>query len=394
MKHIYDIGEIFMEEIKDEIDEVINEEESNGMEISRYAITSYRTDRSIDNLIKWKDHGKLIIPDFQREYVWNYKNCVKFIESILLGLPIPDLFVYKEIKDGNEIYNLIDGFQRVSTIEAFKTGVWKAGTPDERKFAITNKQSKWFGQTYETLSDEDKDFFNDYIFSLTIFDSAEKSESKKKLYMTEVFERINTGSIKLSEQEVRNAVYAGEVLNRIKSITNSNSFLKLTSNDGNIKQRKKAEEIVLRFATYYLAYKNYQNGLNKFCDKADRNFTSSKNEMLSNFLYYANKNEIEYNTILDKIVQALDILHEFDPQAFYARSRDNLKISDRVHEIFAEAVVIATIENPIFKKTATELEKFKEQIWNDEDLKKLFTTSTTTLENVKNRVELVKQFLG
>ena len=135
--------------IKDEIDELITEEESDGIEISRYAITSYRTDRSVDNLIKWKEHDKLIIPTFQRDYVCKYKNCVKLIESILLGLPIPDLFVYKEIIDGNEKYNLIDGFQRISTIEAFKTGIWKKGTPDERKFIITNKQSKWYGKTYD-----------------------------------------------------------------------------------------------------------------------------------------------------------------------------------------------------------------------------------------------------
>lgn len=378
----------------EEIDEVINEEANNGTEISRYAITSYRTDRSIDNLIKWKKQGKLIIPNFQREYVWNYKNCVKFIESILLGLPIPDLFVYKEIHNGNEIYNLIDGFQRISTIEAFKSGLWKEGTEEERKFVITNKQSRWYGKTYDTLSEEDKEFFNDYIFSLTIFDSVEKSEAKKKLYMTEVFERINTGSIKLSEQEVRNAVYAGNALDKIKEITALDSFLKLTNNDSCIRQRKKDEEIILRFATYYLAYKNYENGLNKFCENADRNFTSSKNEMLSNFLYYANKNQIPYNDILNNIVNALNILQQFDVQAFYARSRDNTKISDRIHEILAEAIVIATIENPLFSKTANDLEKFKEEIWNDEELKKIFTTATTSLENVKKRIDFIKNFLG
>lgn len=380
--------------IKDEIDELITEEESDGIEISRYAITSYRTDRSVDNLIKWKEHDKLIIPTFQRDYVWKYKNCVKLIESILLGLPIPDLFVYKEIIDGNEKYNLIDGFQRISTIEAFKTGIWKKGTPDERKFIITNKQSKWYGKTYDDLSDNDKDFFNDYIFSLTIFDSVEKDEAKKKLYMTEVFERINTGSIKLSEQEVRNAVYAGDAIGKIKELAKLDSFVRLTQKDEKVKERKKDEEIILRFATYYLANKLHKSNINKFSPDFDKSFTSSKNEMLSNFLYCANKNMIDYNVIFDKVKDALNYIQTFDVNAFYARSRDNQKISNRVHEIFAEALVISFIECGEFKKTSAEFEEFKENIWDNEECKKLFTTATTSLDNVLIRTEFIKKFLG
>ena len=375
------------------VDEVQKEEESDGVEIARYAITSYRTDRSVDNLIKWKKQGKLFVPKFQRDYVWKYKTCVKFIESILLGLPIPDIFVYKEVVEGNEKYHLIDGFQRISTIEDFKKGIWKEGTLLERKFKITNKQSKWYGKTYETLSDEDKEYFDDYIFSLTIFDSSEKSESKKKLYMTEVFERINTGSMKLSEQEVRNAVYSGEVLDKIKIITETESFKSLTARDSSILDRKKNEEIVLRFATYYLAYLRHLDGKNNFFDGADTLFSSSKNEMLSNFLYYSNKAAIDYENILEQVKIALGLISQFDNQAFYARSRDNTKISDKVHEILAEALVICAIELKSFSKDATFLEELKEKIWGDETSKETFIIATTSLDNVVKRVNYIKERL-
>lgn len=375
------------------VDEIQKEEESDGLEIARYAITSYRTDRSVDNLIKWKKQGKLFVPKFQRDYVWKYKTCVKFIESILLGLPIPDIFVYKEVVEGSEKYHLIDGFQRISTIEDFKKGVWKEGTALERKFKITNKQSKWYGKTYESLSEEDKEYFNDYIFSLTIFDSSEKSESKKKLYMTEVFERINTGSMKLSEQEVRNAVYSGEVLDEIKSITETESFKCLTVKDSSILDRKKNEEIVLRFATYYLAYQRHLDDKNSFFDGADTIFSSSKNEMLSNFLYYSNKAAIDYKNILEQVKIALDLISKFDNQAFYARSRDNAKISDKVHEILAEALVISAIELKSFSKDATFLEELKEKIWGDETSKETFIVATTSLDNVVKRVNYIKERL-
>ncbi len=384
MDNLYDL---------EEVEEVQNEEENDGVEIARYAITSYRTDRSIDNLIKWKKQGKLFVPKFQRDYVWKYKTCVKFIESILLGLPIPDIFVYKEINDAGERYQLIDGFQRISTIEDFKKGVWKPGTPMERKFKITNKQSKWYGRTYETLSQADKEYFDDYIFSLTIFDSAEKKEAKKKLYMTEVFERINTGSMKLSDQEVRNAVYSGTVIDDIKVIAEGSAFQFLTSRDKSVVDRKKNEEIILRFATYYLAYKCYIDNKNNFFDGADTSFTTSKNEMLSNFLFYSNKGFINYKDILTKISEALEYIKLFDAEAFYARSRDNTKISDKIHEILAESLVIATIELKEFSKNSVFFEELKEKIWSDEKEKETFTTATTSLDNVRKRVEYIKNRL-
>lgn len=375
------------------IEEVQEEEENDGVEIARYAITSYRTDRSVDNLIKWKKQGKLIVPKFQRDYVWKYKTCAKFIESILLGLPVPDIFVYKEIKDGCEQYQLIDGFQRISTIEDFKKGVWKAGTPQERKFKITNKQSKWYGKTYETLSQSDREYFDDYIFSLTIFDSAEKTEAKNKLYMTEVFERINTGSMKLSEQEVRNAVYSGKAIDDIKVVAESFAFQVLTSKDKTILDRKKNEEIILRFATYYLAYKRHCQNKNCFFDSADTLFTTSKNEMLSNFLYYSNKGSIDYKDILTKISEALEYIKSFDVEAFYARSRDNSKISDKIHEILAESLVIAAIELKEFSKNSAFFEELKGKVWGDEKEKEIFTTATTSLDNVRKRVEYIKSRL-
>lgn len=381
------------EKLEDMEDLIQDEEDVDGVEIARYAITSYRTDRSVDNLIKWKTQGKLCIPNFQRDYVWKYKTCVKLIESILLGLPIPDLFVYKEVSAGGEKYHLIDGYQRISTIEDFKKGIWKEGSSMERRFKITNKQSKWYGKTYDTLSQEDKDFFDDYIFSLTIFDSPEKKESKKKLYMTEVFERINTGSMKLSEQEVRNAVYSGIAIEKIKEIAKGHSFVCLTQNDQRIADRKKDEEIILRFATYYLAYTRYKKGKNSFYDSADTLFSSSKNEMLSNFLYFSNKNNINYEEILIHVADALNYIATFDPDAFYARSRDNTNLANRVHEILAEALIISAIELKTFSKDANYFELLKKHIWEEETTRELFTTATTSLDNVEKRTDYLKSRL-
>ena len=66
------------------------DENSEGIEIKRYAFNSFKIERSVRDILNWVEKGKIIIPEFQRDFVWSYNQSCKFIESILLGLPIPD----------------------------------------------------------------------------------------------------------------------------------------------------------------------------------------------------------------------------------------------------------------------------------------------------------------
>lgn len=84
-----------------EFDVIIDEENSSDdSKIERYQINTFTQDRAIETLLKWYDNKKLILPEFQRDYVWIYANSCRLIESILLNLPIPNIFLFK-IKDQN-----------------------------------------------------------------------------------------------------------------------------------------------------------------------------------------------------------------------------------------------------------------------------------------------------
>ena len=72
--------------------EMIDENFDEEIKISRYSFNSFKIERSIRDLLSLEERNKIVIPEFQRNFVWDYKQCCKFIESLLLGLPVPDFF--------------------------------------------------------------------------------------------------------------------------------------------------------------------------------------------------------------------------------------------------------------------------------------------------------------
>ena len=239
-------------------------ESTNGHKINRYEITSYVTQRTIESLIKWVEKGKIIIPDFQRDYVWPKSVASKLIDSVLLNLPIPNIFLYKINKDGEEIYYVIDGFQRIQTLKFFKEGIWNPNSNIKKDsitfneeqstvFKINYKSSEWIEKTYETLSSDDKFNYDEYLINLTIF---EQSNPDNKKSMFEVFERINTGSEKLSEQEIRNAIYTGKFLNLIRNRAKTPYLQKIIENDPIMRKRQNFVDLFLRFVSYYYLLEN------------------------------------------------------------------------------------------------------------------------------------------
>lgn len=148
--------------IVDENDFAYEENEENEQnELKRYQINSYSVDRAVETLIKWKRNNKLVVPDFQRDYVWSFSNCARLIDSILLNLPIPNIFVFKIVEKGEEKYILVDGMQRITTIDQFESGIWKQ-SGKERKFKINLKTSNWRNKGFSNLDESDKQFFYDY----------------------------------------------------------------------------------------------------------------------------------------------------------------------------------------------------------------------------------------
>lgn len=372
-------------------------ESTNGHKINRYEITSYVTQRTIESLIKWVEKGKIIIPDFQRDYVWPKSVASKLIDSVLLNLPIPNIFLYKINKDGEEIYYVIDGFQRIQTLKFFKEGIWNPNSNIKKDsitfneeqstvFKINYKSSEWIEKTYETLSSDDKFNYDEYLINLTIF---EQSNPDNKKSMFEVFERINTGSEKLSEQEIRNAIYTGKFLNLIRNRAKTPYLQKIIENDPIMRKRQNFVDLFLRFVSYYYLLEN-DFVLN------EKKISVSKRDTLNDICDFFNKkSEVEYIKYIDDVSKAIDTIYEFNQDALYGKKRNENKISTKIHSVFAEALVISVIKNNFeINITKEDFDKLKLELWDTDTFEEIFVQQTTAPKNIQKRIDKLIELIN
>ena len=369
------------------------QDNDNIVDISRYSFSSFGIERSIRDLIAWEERKKVIIPDFQRKFVWDFNKCCKFVESILLNLPIPNMFMFRDRSDDSEKYVLIDGLQRFTCIKQFINGIYDDGKK-KRDFKINIKNSKWKNMTFNLLEEEDKDAFNDYSIKINIFDSNDKDDSTKKLYMTEVFERINSGSEKLTDQEIRNAVYSSEATSVLKEASNNSKLKDLLSYSNKYSDNRcNDEEFILRVITYYNIYKKFIE--NNDCLLENFKITSSKKYMLSQYLYFASIGKIDIKDNIEKFNSAIDIIYEFSKNPFNSVDKENQKMAKSVHELTAEALIITVMLGNSINISSQQFDENKIKYWLETaDNDNPFYSSTTSRESILKRIKIMKSLLG
>ncbi len=164
-----------------------------------YSISSYGADYPIDHLVKQMQNGDIYMPLFQRSYVWNIATASRFVESLLLDLPVPGIFLAKEQEEQKLI--VIDGQQRLRTLQYFYEGTF---LPNGKKFALSGVVPRFSGATYNSLRDGDRRRLDDSTIHATIIKQNVPLDDDSSIY--HIFERLNTGSVPLQPQEIRSAI--------------------------------------------------------------------------------------------------------------------------------------------------------------------------------------------
>ena len=249
------------------------EDQEDDVRTSNYAITSYGADYPVDGLVKRIRKGDIYIPEFQRGFVWDIKTASRFIESLLIGLPVPGIFLSK---DQESKLIVIDGQQRLRTIQYFYDGKipihsdydLEENTTDGKVFALKldgndnsseESANKFNNKTYSTLSDEERRRLDDAIIPATIIKQDIPENDDSSIY--QIFERLNTGGIKLTSQEIRACIYHGE-FNKLLIELNKNSqwqdiFNGKTTSNFRPDPRMKDQELILRFLALHCASIDY-----------------------------------------------------------------------------------------------------------------------------------------
>lgn len=192
-----------------ELDETIAPDEEEATETLHFDIASYPADYTVKVLVeKWRD-GQLIIPDFQRAYVWTQPQASKLIESFLLGLPVPQVFLYKD-RESQKLL-VVDGHQRLSTIAQFYNEQFK----DLRIFRLAGVHKRWQGKRYSDLDEPDRLRLDDSTLRSIVIQQL-TPDDRESIYL--IFERLNAGGVKLNPMEIRKTVFHGPAIQLVERL--------------------------------------------------------------------------------------------------------------------------------------------------------------------------------
>lgn len=285
------------------IDEVEDEEPFDGEtpedeevipQVS-YDVTSYGSDPEVEVLVSRIGRGDILIPPFQRDYVWRQPEASKFIESLLLGLPVPGVFFATDPGSNKQL--VIDGQQRLKTLQFFFDGYFNP-KPDDKKqrvFSLIKVQKPFEGKTYKTLDEADRTRLNTSIIHATVVKQTTPPGEDTSLY--HIFERLNSGGRRLTDQEMRLALYHGPLVEKLKELNEYEGWRKIF---GKVHPRLKDQELVLRFLAMFRDRDRYERPMGEFLSKyAGRHRTAALGELehLGNL----------FRRTVDTFNQALDV---------------------------------------------------------------------------------------
>jgi len=244
-----------------DLDDITPETDTEALPpLTRYRVSSYGADFDVEGLVKRLERGDIFVPDFQRAYVWTPVQASQFIESILLGLPVPGIMLAiddDESDTGKGRRYIVDGLQRLTTLKAFLDGKF----PDGRPFRLKNVGQEFEGKLYKELSSGDQRTITDYVLHAIIIKQEKPDKDKSGIYA--VFRRLNTNGTPLTPQEIRSAIYQGRFVRLLDELGQSDDW-RAVFPSGRLALRKESEELVLRFLALYDSSDSYKKPLETF----------------------------------------------------------------------------------------------------------------------------------
>ncbi|WP_250625937.1 DUF262 domain-containing protein [Pinirhizobacter soli] len=300
------------------VDEQVDDlDEVNEVLPTTFSITSYGADYPVDGLVKRLGADDIVVPlysrhaddqqetvGFQREFVWSKSQADRFIESLLLGLPVPGVFFVKEATGRHLV---LDGQQRLRTLQAFYEGIFQG-----KEFKLQNVQKQWIGKSYKTLAVDDRRRLDDSIIHATIVRQDEPDDDQSSVYL--IFERLNSGGTFLQPQEIRVALYHGKLVELLSALNDNLDWRALY---GKKSARLKDIELILRFFAMVFYSNQYRRPMKDFLNRymaKNRDLQSQDGELLKG--------------VFDATVSA--ILNGIGQKAFRLTSAVNAAVLDAV----------------------------------------------------------------
>ena len=266
--------------------------EDNVNDLPPSDIVAFNELRSCADLLRLYTSNQLEIqPEFQRDIVWSKPDQTRFIDSLTKQLPIPSMCISLDYKTDKRL--VIDGLQRIhSIIQFLSEDEWKLSELDD----IDEKLS---GKTVHTIKTKTKEIYErvqNVMIPVTVI-RCDYSKKEHNEYLFTIFHRLNSGGLKLNNQEIRNCIYTGTFNSLLKELAKSTETKKLFGS----KTRFANEEMLLRFFSFNDKLKSYNGGLSKFLnDYMFDNRSMSQETIDAKKNLYLKTTKIVYEKIFDK----------------------------------------------------------------------------------------------
>lgn len=353
-----------------------NEEELN-IDLSKFnQAVIWGTDWTTETMARQLEKGNIDLnPSFQRRDAWSEQEKSRLIESLMLGFPVPPI-ILAENKQKKNSYLVIDGKQRLLSIRRFYSNV------SEKEFKAKNLKEKdafkqlklkdldilkdFNGKTYSQMQVENTEYINN-LDNQSIRTIVIKNWPDEAFLYT-VFLRLNTGSKKLSPQELRQALKPGAFLNFLDDETANSTAIKDMLNNKGADPRMKDIELALRFFAFKCFPDKYKGNLKEFLDYTCENLNGNweAKEYIIRDLFA----ELEKSIVFLKDL--------FAPDAAFSRYTDgkcNGRFNRSIYEILTYYFSIKEVRIAVEKKKEEFVNKFVEL---NDDQEFVYAVSNTT----------------
>lgn len=365
------------------VDENRQENESYSDE-SLFNITSFGNDIMLNQLVSMYDEGDIEKPELQRKYVWTKLEASRFIDSILLGLPVPSIFL---AKTENSKLLIVDGYQRIMTIHDYLKGIPFSG--ENTVFRLSDSaviNPLWRGRSYGELTDSQKRAIRTYTIHAIIF---EQKHPRNDTGMYQIFERINTGGRTLKPQEIRNCIYHGSFNDLLMNLNKEPIWREVLGAEED--SRMADVELILRF----FAFNDISN--RKEYTQGQINLAKYLNDYMSDCFNISN-DDLEFKR--NQFISVIKYLHHSIGHCVFRNAslkNGEIKWANKINPVIFDSVCTAAVKslssfdiNGIVKGEL--FAKYKKMVLDDE-YKALIKQRTTNIDNIKLRVSLAAKAL-
>ena len=310
-----------------------------------------------------KEENEFFVPEYQREFVWDNTRQSRFIESLMIGLPIPYIFLAETTKGR---YEIVDGSQRIRTLAAY--------LQNELKIKGLEKIPELNGLKFSDLDISRQRKFKNMSLKMIVLSEKTTDETKN-----DIFERINRGSDLLKDMEYRKGIYTGKFNDFIYKLPQDKLYMKLTPIAGWLVKRQEGEELLLRFFAFSEWYPSYSDkkGISKQLD----DYMKEKNSIF---------NEEMEKEMSEKFNITMNFVNKCYPYGF-AKKENAKQVARPYFEALSVGAYLALKENPDLLISKDEAKK----LLMDES----FITSvsgryqTHKAKTIKERIDYVKDGL-